>query len=330
MASTKNLYEKMNKNNFQVSNYTYPDNLGSEEFIHAIQIAIYRRTDGTGYSGNNSRNISGGGGGQAKAFRTNNPLYNTKKSLMGSTNRLSETISLYMPKDLSASYDIAYNNTDITQSLNYASAFNSSVPSVKEMWSNNAIDVIGNKIENLLPEGKTMSEKLKSGVEAVKDFGKAAAYNVESLSTALSLYTKVAKNPHMEYVFEKVSNRTFTFNFVFTPKNQQETRNIDNIIRLLKTTAIPRLNEMSGKLGAYYDYPCVYDITFISNGKENQWLHKISTCLLTNIKTDPTTEAGFRAFEDLDGKGTPPAKITLDLTFEEMEVMTQQRMEEGF
>lgn len=343
MTSTKNLYDKLDKNNFSVSNYCYPENLGTEEFIHAIQISIYKRV--SGIDNINNRNI--GNGGQAKSFRTNNPIYNSKSALMGSTSRLSETITLYMPSELSSEYNLSYNNTEIDNKMfNAINSLNYSATGVRDFWALNSWDAVGKKIKdassNIFNDSITGVKNLfnnlssKSGIEklTVSDSTKSSAtqvgLNLGLTQTATSLMTKVAKNPHMEYIFEKISNRVFTFKFIFTPKNANETKNIHNIIKLLKRTGIPKINEMSGKLGVYYDYPCVYDITFISNNKENQWINRIGTCVLTNIRTDPTTDSGFKAFNDLEGKGTPPAKITLDLTFEEMEVMSQQRIDEGY
>lgn len=333
--STKNLFNKLENNNFNVSSYAYPSNLGSEEFIHAVMFSIYKRTDSSVYSSNNSRRVSGVDmGGQARSFRTNNPLYNTKKSLVGSTSRLSETISLYMPGSVSSDYGISYNNTDITKILKYSSNLRSSLPALKQAYLGGNEGTLMNNIMNVLGAATSDAKSAISNIntDTIKNMTGSLVLSKDETYDALSLFSKIAKNPHMEYIFEKVNNRSFNFSFTFYPKNATESRNVYNIIRLFKRTAIPRINEMSGMLGVYYDYPHVYDITFISNGTENQWLHKIATCILTNIKTgygddgDPT----FNAFNDLDGKGTPPTKITLELTFEEMEVMSQQRIDEGY
>ena len=323
MAGTKSLFNQMNSSGgFSNATLCYPDNLGQDEFAHAIFISIYER-NGNSSDGRSSRNVSGG---QAKAFRTDNPTYAHKQSLIGTTSQLSQTIALYMPDELTTEYSISYSNTDVTQSINYARAANWAKSSMRDLYKNSVVDAIGQNLENTVAEKGGAKNAASSAMSGMMDFGKASMYNADTVSTALSLYTQVAKNPHMEYVFDKVDNRTYNFKFVFTPKNATETQNIDNIIRLLKRTAIPKVNEMSGSLGVYYDYPCVYDIAFQSGGSENQWLPKISTCLLTSIKTDPTTESGFRVFQN----NNAPVKITLDLSFEEMETMSQQRIDQGY
>ena len=39
--STKNLFNKLENNNLNVSSYAYPSNLGSEEYLHAVMFSIY-------------------------------------------------------------------------------------------------------------------------------------------------------------------------------------------------------------------------------------------------------------------------------------------------
>ena len=43
----------------------------------------------------------------------------------------------------------------------------------------------------------------------------------------------VADNPYMEVLFDAMSLRTFTYNFKFAPKSEEETAEVQNIIRLL-------------------------------------------------------------------------------------------------
>lgn len=328
MTTTKDLFNKLENNNFKISNYIYPNNLGSEEFIHAVLFSIYERVDSsTSFSNSNRRIGNLEISNQARAFRTNNPVYDTKKYLVGSTRRLSDTIALCMPSSLSSKYSIKYNNTDVTQSIGFGSAAGRSLTSLKNYYLNGSEESLSSNLKNLINDLKEQKNNNTT------DFLKQLVYKPESIYTALSLYSRIAKNPHMEYIFDSVDNRTFNFTFNLTPKNENETRNIDNIIRLFKKASHPKINEMSGLLGVYYDYPCVFDITFISNGQENQWVHKISTCVLNDVDIDynDENEGGiFYAFNNLDNKGTPPNKISLKLQFEEIEILSRQRIEEGY
>ena len=63
-------------------------------------------------------------------------------------------------------------------------------------------------------------------------------------------------------------------------------------------------------------------------GVENQYLHKISTCVLESMNV---TYGGDR-YKTFDGneKGAPPVETTITLNFKEMELITKDRAEEGY
>lgn len=315
--------------------YKYPENLGKEEFIHAICISIYERVPSL-YS-SSSRSFSGG---EAKAFRTNNAITYNKSVLSGTTNKMSDSIMLYMPKDLSYEYNMSYNNTEFGQvQLGAAKFAASSITGVKEWWDNpsSLFEASGafDNIRNLQNE-KSGKEIAQDTASAIGDAAAPQLFNLDAISSSLpisipqtystiSAFSKVAKNPHMEYIFEKVSNRTFNFSFIFTPKSSQESSNIREIIKLLKKTAHPKINAMSGNSGMFYDYPCVYDIDFVTNDSSNEWLPQISTCILTSIKSSPISDSGFSTFYD-----GAPTKISLSLSFEELNALSREDIENGF
>ena len=74
--------------------------------------------------------------------------------------------------------------------------------------------------------------------------------------------------------------------------------------------------------------PNTFDIKYMYVGRENQYLHKISTCVLENMNV---TYGGDR-YKTFDGNedGAPPVETTMTLNFKEMELITKQRAQEGF
>ena len=75
--------------------------------------------------------------------------------------------------------------------------------------------------------------------------------------------------------------------------------------------------------------PSEFDIHYMyqaADGKasENDYYNKISTCVLSDCKVNYTPN-GVSSFED----GSPTA-IKMDLTFEETEMMTKGRIDEGY
>ena len=74
--------------------------------------------------------------------------------------------------------------------------------------------------------------------------------------------------------------------------------------------------------------PNTFDIKYMYVGRENQYLNKISTCVLESMNV---TYGGDR-YKTFDGNedGAPPVETTITLNFKEMELITKQRAEEGF
>jgi hypothetical protein len=57
---------------------------------------------------------------------------------------------------------------------------------------------------------------------------------------------------------------------------------------------------------------------------ENDYYNRISTCVLENVAVD-YTPGGVRSFAD-----GAPTQITMGLTFKETELLTKDRIDEGF
>ena len=79
--------------------------------------------------------------------------------------------------------------------------------------------------------------------------------------------------------------------------------------------------------------PDMFDITYMHKGDQNAFLNKISTCFLESADV---TYGGdrFNSYgeaQTLDGtKGAPPQRTTLTLAFKEIEIMTREKILEGF
>jgi len=85
--------------------------------------------------------------------------------------------------------------------------------------------------------------------------------------------------------------------------------------------------------GRIFRIPDTFDIEYMMvDGQQNNFLHKISTCHLTNMSL---TYGGdkFRAYditEGIFGKGSPPQQVVMSLDFQEIEVMTKESIAHNF
>ena len=74
--------------------------------------------------------------------------------------------------------------------------------------------------------------------------------------------------------------------------------------------------------------PNTFDIQYMYAGTENQYLHKISTCVLETMNV---TYGGdrYKTFE-ATGDGAPPIEVAIQLAFKEMDLITREKANEGF
>ena len=146
---------------------------------------------------------------------------------------------------------------------------------------------------------------------------------------ANDLYNKAfgnATNPYMEVFFGGMELRTFQYNFTFAPKNQDETDDAKKIIEIFRFHMAP---ELQGENMRYLTLPSTFDIHYMYQHSkdiaiENTFYNKIATCVLTNVAVDYAPN-GVKSFAD----GAPTA-ITMSLSFTETEILTKERIDQGF
>jgi len=153
----------------------------------------------------------------------------------------------------------------------------------------------------------------------------------ESLNAgrALSAELGVVVNPRKEQMFNGIDMRTFSFNFVFIPRNEKEAESMQKIIKCFRFHAHPELSANS----AFFNFPSEFDIKFKTYDfstpseavKENPTLPKIGRCFIDKISTNYTPDDVYHAFKN----GVPP-KVTLSLSFKEAEYITRNHVNQGF
>ena len=111
------------------------------------------------------------------------------------------------------------------------------------------------------------------------------------------------------------------------PKNQDEADMIRKIIFAFKANMLPEF-EGGNRAGRRLIVPNTFDIQYMYVGKTNEYLHNISTCVLQ----DMTVQYGGSRYKtfDANSEGAPPVETSLSLNFQEMELITRERVFEGF
>jgi hypothetical protein len=217
--------------------------------------------------------------------------------------RIKNEINLAVTERPSVKYGVDYQSTD----LGLAGGL--------MQGSNSALDAIGNAFS---PEATRAM--LLNVAQIPASIASAFGSNFDPGALA-SLGSATTPNPFREQLFKSVDNRTFTFDYKFLPRSESEYYKVKNIIREFKFHMHPEVS--AG--GLFYIYPSDFTIQYMYKGKENPHIHKISTCVLENMSVDYGSQSGFNTFAN-----GAPTEITMRLQFKELEVMTKERIKQGF
>jgi len=232
------------------------------------------------------------------------------------TRRISDSVAIYLPPNVQDSVGATYNDTE-TGMLGFAAAA--------------ALDfsgAVGAK------DYESASKALTGGIagimtEAAKKSAAAIAEGLAGAEGAAGLVNRAfgqADNPYIEVLFQAMEVRTFTYNFTFAPRNEEETADVQAIIQLFRFHMAP---ELQGGQARFLTLPSEFDIHYMYMAKdgtnsENDYYNRIATCVLTNCTVDYTPGA-VKSFAD-----GAPTQITMGLTFKETETLTKDKINEGY
>ena len=151
----------------------------------------------------------------------------------------------------------------------------------------------------------------------------AALGSNSAIQSAVEVAGGVKSNPFKEQTFQGIGFRPFEFSFTFRARSDTEMEEIARIITAFRGFSKPsfRMGEIASGL---FDYPEEFRIEFLTmnaNNDEyvkNTYLPEIKYCVCKAVNTN-FTGSGWKAFKD-----GAPVDITLQLTFEETELITQE------
>ena len=229
------------------------------------------------------------------------------------TKRLKTGIAMYMPGTVQVSYKTDYQDTPMgavtEQALN---AYNAAVGLNYRDFATNIGNMDQGAIELLQQAGLGIVGSIP-GMAGVKE--------------AFEMKQGVIISDRLELAFKGVGKRNFTYDFKMIPKNQDEADMIRKIIFAFKANMLP---EFAGgnRAGRRLIVPNTFDIQYMYVGKTNEYLHNISTCVLQ----DMTVSYGGDRYKTFDANndGAPPVETSMSLNFQEMELITRERVFEGF
>jgi hypothetical protein len=129
-------------------------------------------------------------------------------------------------------------------------------------------------------------------------------------------------NPQQQVLFEGINFRSYDMSFTFTPSSEDETRNVNAIIKTFRYHAAPAIG---GVGGFFFTPPSVFDVSFRYNGKTNPNLNLIKRSVLEKVDVNYAPN-GWAAFE---GNGAP-IQTVMTLSFKEIVLVDKAEIKKGF
>ncbi len=196
--------------------------------------------------------------------------------------------------------------------------------------------------------GKVL-EGLASGVvqkiedEAIDGISTLAFGDHESLKESIFGLAGQRHNPFTENLFRNVNFREHTFNYTFIPRSYKESVRVDEIVRLLRFFMLPaygdagvlgQVQKLANDLadipkieGSVLNFPYEFQILYS--------VHNTTFMLLPSVLTDMNVDYSggtdapqFFTARGVSGSGKNyPAKITVEMKFREMMILTRNRAE---
>jgi len=229
------------------------------------------------------------------------------------TVRMDTAITLYMPPSVSVSYGANYTDTEIGAASAVGAQAYQDIVSGKSLGS-----TVNKSLKSLGPEiGDGMIRKALGAIDMIP--------GLEGAMEVVEMQRGFIKAPRMELAFKGIPKRSFQYDFKMIPKSAAEAEEIQKIIKGFKLNMLPEMVEGAANR---LKMPNTFDIQYMYNGADNQYLHKISTCVLESMSVIYGGDR-YKTFE-ANANGAPPIEVQITLAFKEMDLITREKANEGF
>jgi len=198
-----------------------------------------------------------------------------------------ETITLPMVGNLSDSTGVDWGGDKLNEIQRIAgTAAIGAINSASDMDFQGVADSITTGLTEA--KNQLMTGEAKSAIAAYFA-GQAVGANLLTRSTGQVL------NPNLELLFTGPSLRSFSFNFAFRPRSQDESQMIRSIIRTFKRAMAPIRSTSS----FFLQTPNVFKIKYILNsGEEHPFMNRIKPCALQNFSVSYTPDGSYMTYDD--------------------------------
>ena len=232
------------------------------------------------------------------------------------TSRITDSVAIYLPSEVQSDVQATYQGSDMGLLGFLALGGADVINQIKERDFEGAAD-------NFLGMGeRALSEMIKkAGIAAV-----GGAFGTSGTTEVFNKIFGQTPNPFLEVAFQNLGLRQFDYTFNFKPRSAEETEEVKAIIQLFRFHMTP---ELRGTNHRYMTLPSTFDIHYMyqsnpESATENTFYNKIATCVLEGCDVN-YTPTGVKSFES-----GAPTEITMGLKFKETELLTKQKINDGY
>ena len=315
---------RLKQNPLSFSAVQYPLDLGSNELGHYILFESgyigYEPQDKTSftYGGADSlrksnaktskflKDVAGTSKSKLKAEQ-NIHTSDSPDSRLGDKTITNAAVSIYMPPNIKTNYTQSYDNEDLGMAGDLEAGLKGILDAKGAL--NKVKAGIDGTIGPILREGKRIAGEAS------------AAMGLGDPVRMLAKRGGIAVNPRAEQFYSAPNFRTFTYEFDFFPRNEEEGNAVQQIIKIFKYNSAPGLG---GGYGSLFTIPNYFRISYMFNGKQNQYIHGIAAAYCNAVNVDYTPDNAVSTF----GNGMP-THIKMSLEFTEDRMLTKRDIEGG-
>jgi len=236
------------------------------------------------------------------------------------TTRITDSVALYLPTGIGNTTTATYGDSE-TGVAGYLAL--SGVDIIQDVQD---LDFAG-ATDKLFGVGGTL---IKEAVKKIGIKSLQALTETEGLTESFDKIFGQTLNPYIEVTYTSFGMRTFDYTFQFAPESARESDEVKAIIQLFRFHMAP---EMKGDAHRYLTLPSTFDIHYMFQSgmgdeavaRENSFYNKIATCVLTSVDVNYTPNDGVKSFAD-----GAPTQLSMRLSFKETEMLTKQKINDGF
>jgi hypothetical protein len=141
-----------------------------------------------------------------------------------------------------------------------------------------------------------------------------------TLAQSLARTTGQVLNPNMELLFSGPGLRSFSFSYQLSARNENEGRQIKEILRVLKKSMAPKraANEL------FICTPDIFSLKFKRGASDHQYLNRFKQMALTDMSVNYTGSGTYTVYDN-----GMPTLINISMTFQELAPVYAQDYDKG-